>query len=47
MHLYIELTVKYLILHVFTWCLEIIPFLSPYSHLEHCSQTYLFMKSEG
>lgn len=34
MHLYIELTVKNLILHVFTWCLEIIPFLSPYSHLD-------------
>lgn len=34
MHLYIELTVKYFILHVFTWCLEIIPFLSPYSHLD-------------
>lgn len=34
MHLYIELTVKYFISHVFTWCLKIIPFLSPYSHLD-------------
>lgn len=29
-----ELTVKYFISHVFTWCLKIIPFLSPYSHLD-------------
>lgn len=34
MHLYIDITVKYFILHVFTWYLEIIPFLSPYSHLD-------------
>lgn len=33
-HLNVDLTVKYFILHVFTWCLEIIPFLSPYSHLD-------------
>lgn len=37
-----DLTVKHFILHVFTWCLKIIPFLSPLTLLETVPALFIY-----